>query len=270
MRHLITGNEGFIKYVVLENEPKPEFKHPLLHEFSTRGRGGSDSQTYSDRSLDSSLYRTRTHVREIILGNIVSQPKKLNATLSPFADISQKYVPAFLTLTFADRDISADGVLTLTGRFFDKLGKKLNYEVPYLAVVELHKSGVPHVHCVVFALPYRNLVMERTTRFLAGVWNRGYIDVRPLESGKKAAAYVGKYLTKEFLPPTGFNKRRYSASRNLGGFFKFSTSDPLLASQYLAKLTSSGDFTLSTSSSIQSSFFGSLQYYYYVLGDYID
>jgi len=266
MRHLITANEGFIKYVVMENEPKPDFQHDLLSEFqSDRRRGGADSETYSERSLDSSLYRTRSHVREIILGAIVAQPRKFNETLNKYSDHGSRFFPAFLTLTFADRDTRADSVLSLTGRFFDKLSTKLGYEVPYLAVVELHKSGVPHVHCVVFALPYRNILMERSTRFLATVWGRGFVDVRPLESGKKAANYIGKYLTKEYLPPTGFNKRRYSSSRNLSTFFKFATSDPLSAAQELAKLTGSDDFRLSTSISITSSFFGQIQYYYYVL-----
>jgi len=204
MRHLITANDGFIKYVVMENEPKPDFTHDLLSEFqSNRRRGGADSETYSDRSLDSSLYRTRGHVREIVMGNVVSQPRKFNSLLSRYADPSQRHFPAFLTLTFSDNPVSLRK--STFQKFMKRLRKYLDpLKVRYFMCGEYGEQfSRPHFHVCLFGwsppdlelISSNNGVPLFSSKIVSDLWGLGFVTVGHVTF--ESAAYVARYVMKK-------------------------------------------------------------------------
>lgn len=104
----------------------------------------------------------------------------------------------FVTLTFDWRHKVPEGSdpinwaqrqLTLYLKKVRKAGHKLRY----LAVFELHKSGLPHIHMLVHAIThikYRDLERD-------WVGENGFFHAKLVDGNKQAAAYVCKYLFKE-------------------------------------------------------------------------
>jgi len=66
-------------------------------------------------------------------------------------------------------------------------------DVEYLAIVEAHKSGEPHLH-ILFRGPY--LEQSKLSEWMADISNAPICDVRRVRNFAAAATYVAKYLTK--------------------------------------------------------------------------
>lgn len=72
-------------------------------------------------------------------------------------------------------------------KYFKRLRKR-GHEIRYIFVTEKHKSGLPHLH----GLIYGNI----TKRELEGSWNYGFTSIK-LVRDEKAIRYVTKYLAKD-------------------------------------------------------------------------
>lgn len=81
--------------------------------------------------------------------------------------------------------------------------------LPYVKVIELHKTGAPHLH-VALKAPY---IAQRT---LSRIWKEltgsPVVDIRAVKRSHGLAKYLAKYLTKATEGIEG--RRRWSASPN--------------------------------------------------------
>jgi hypothetical protein len=140
-------------------------------------------------------------------------------TLSPAAQ--------FQMMAKAANDIAAQGLeferlepedqfrerckpLTRECQLWLKRLRKQSGRLRYAIVVERHKTGLPHVHCLIHEVegqPIRH-------RVLAGAWHLGFVkfNLVAIDEKAKAAAYVAKYLAKSALTRVKASRRYGTAS----------------------------------------------------------
>lgn len=104
---------------------------------------------------------------------------------------------------FRARAAEASRELTL---WLKRIRKESEATLRYCLVVEAHKSGDPHWHCLVHEVPGGGSVKERTLR---QQWKLGFSKFTLIED-EGAAGYVAKYLSKSVLA-------RVRASIDYGG-----------------------------------------------------
>jgi len=116
--------------------------------------------------------------------------------------------PIFVTLTYRDNVKFRSRAQTDVGKFFRTLRRKYP-NLSYLYVFEKQRRGAYHAHVVIFSHTYIpiNDLEEAWPPIL------GSTNVRRVDSSKKTANYLGKYLGKD--ETNSENLRSYSRSRNL-------------------------------------------------------
>jgi len=123
---------------------------------------------------------------------------------------------AFVTLTFI-YDCTIEEAGRACARFVERY-KKAYPKVPisYISVSEKTKKGRWHYHLLVYNLPPETKSVERETRNLQRLFERGYVDIRFANRITKGiAGYMAKYMAKT-LYDEGFETRRgYNCSRNI-------------------------------------------------------
>lgn len=208
----------------------------------------STSNTASSRSIDISTKRTKQTIRELFSSN---KRRLLNSRQIR----GTRLTPAFFTLTFKPSfDIQPDTTLAEFGRFARKLKREFGTDISYISVVEIHKSGRPHIHAVISGIPKHILQTERQTRQIANIWGNGYIDIKLIQKPSLAVGtYIAKYISKDFIAVSQ-GKKRYVASRNLDFPIKYFVHNGNLDDfiQFIAKY----EYELSTCDYLQSPYFG--------------
>ena len=69
--------------------------------------------------------------------------------------------------------------------------RKAGHRFKYIVVFERHKSGHPHMHCLL-----HEVGDPITKRELQAQWPHGFTQMKIVADGRKAAYYVSKYLSK--------------------------------------------------------------------------
>ena len=91
------------------------------------------------------------------------------------------------------------------------LKRKFGSTVSFIAVMELHKSGYPHLHVLV----------DRYIRqeWISHTWNRlgggKIVFIEKVEDLRKIGWYLGKYLTKDMILSAPHGTRRVTTSRDI-------------------------------------------------------
>lgn len=122
----------------------------------------------------------------------------------------------FMTLTLDPRkiDSGADSVSYLRkcfSKFRVYLGRKYGKEkVSYISVIELHKSGLAHLHVLVGVYIPQQWISENWQRVGGG----RIVDIR-LVDVHNVSKYLSKYITKDLLLMVPAKKKRISTSRNI-------------------------------------------------------
>ena len=103
-------------------------------------------------------------------------------------------------------------------KFRVSLKRKLGKSVSFISVVELHKSGCPHLHALVDQYIPQAWISDAWSSLGGG----RVVYIERVKDLRKIGWYLGKYLTKEMLLSPAGASRRYSSSRNikLGSFEK--------------------------------------------------
>jgi len=131
------------------------------------------------------------------------------------SNLSEFDRPVFITLTYAENIED----LKLARKDFNSFATSLVYHfgkaVKYVCVPEFQKRGAVHFHTLFWGLPSVVVGEERHTRFLAGIWNRGFLDVCATDGNIKIAGYVAKYMEKSFLDERLKGMRAWTCSRNM-------------------------------------------------------
>jgi hypothetical protein len=119
----------------------------------------------------------------------------------------------FVTLTLDPRKIEGDAVRYLR-KVFNKwrvsLLRKFKCTVTYIAILEFHKSGIPHLHILIDRfIPQAWISSSWSVLGGGGIVDIRYVDVH------RIAHYLAKYLTKELLMSAPLRSRRVTTSRSI-------------------------------------------------------
>lgn len=85
----------------------------------------------------------------------------------------------------------------------------------YIAVPEFQKRGAVHFHALFWGLPESLCAEERSTRVVASLWKRGFVDVFLTDGSDKLSGYLAKYMSKSYADFRLRNFKAYRCSRNV-------------------------------------------------------
>ena len=119
----------------------------------------------------------------------------------------------FLTLTLDPSRIEGDPVRYLRfvfSKFRVYLLRKYGAPIKFIAVLEFHKSGIPHLHVLVDRYIPQEWISDSWSALGGGsIVHIKYVDVH------RIAHYLAKYLTKELLLSAPERSRRVTTSRSI-------------------------------------------------------
>jgi hypothetical protein len=142
-------------------------------------------------------------------------PKKAARYRHAIADRAGEHkLQRFMTLTLDPKKIDQDqDSVTYLRKCFAKFRVYLGREfekVSYIAIVELHKSGLAHLHVLVGVFIPQAWISENWQRVGGG----RIVDIRLVDI-HNVSAYLSKYVTKDLLLMVPARKKRISTSRNI-------------------------------------------------------
>ena len=119
----------------------------------------------------------------------------------------------FLTLTLDPSKIDGDPVRYLRGvfnKFRVSLLRKFGCSVTYIAILEFHQSGIPHLHVLIDRFVLQRWISESWSALGGGK----IVDIRSVDV-HRISHYLAKYLTKELLMSAPLRSRRVTTSRSI-------------------------------------------------------
>jgi hypothetical protein len=123
----------------------------------------------------------------------------------------------FMTLTLDPKKIpnGQDSISYLRdcfSKFRVYLGRKYDggTKVSYISIVELHKSGIAHLHVLIGVFVSQEWISESWQAVGGG----RIVDIRLVDI-HRVSAYLSKYVTKDLLLMVPAKKKRISTSRNI-------------------------------------------------------
>ena len=99
------------------------------------------------------------------------------------------------------------------------LKRKFKRSVSFIAVMEYHKSGVPHMHVLVDRFIKQSWISANWSRLGGG----RIVDIRYVADLETVGWYIGKYLSKDGILRVPKGVRRYSTSQDIKLFPKVET-----------------------------------------------
>ena len=119
----------------------------------------------------------------------------------------------FLTLTLDPSKIDGDPVRFLRevfNKFRVYLLRKYDCSIKYIAVLEFHESGIPHLHILLDRFVPQQWISQSWSALGGGrIVHIQLVDVH------RIAHYLAKYLTKELLMSAPERSRRVTTSRSI-------------------------------------------------------
>ena len=141
-------------------------------------------------------------------------PKKARRYKAAIRAIAEReQLNRFLTLTLDPRKIEGSPVRYLR-RVFNKfrvyLLRKYGSSIKYIAVLEFHKNGNPHLHILLDRFIKQQWISEKWSALGGGrIVDIKFVDVH------RISRYLSKYLTKELLLSAPPRSRRVTTSRGI-------------------------------------------------------
>jgi hypothetical protein len=175
---------SFTEYMVFKKEQK--FTRKFEFKAVKCSKRGND--VYNWRI--SKRFRELNALKEVIFFNPRENIKKTRGL--------------FVTLTFDPKTLRLDELWEHVGVAFNKWVSRLRSrygKIQVLRVWEAHKSGVPHIHALLFFESsdfgvFRHNGSWRIEEKASFEWECGFVDVEALRSFKEGVNYVTKYLGK--------------------------------------------------------------------------
>jgi len=99
--------------------------------------------------------------------------------------------------------------------FTQRLRRKKQSPILYIAVPEFQKRGAVHFHVLIWGLSDEEIIGERKTRELAQLWGQGFVDIRSTDGGDRLVGYLTKYMSKNLFDNRLRGQKAYTATRNL-------------------------------------------------------
>lgn len=172
--------------------------------------------TVNDKKDDCNIRRAKNRIKEVVLCN------------------DWDY---FMTLTLDKRKYDRYNLpkyIKDLSQFIRDLRKKLNRDIKYLLVPEMHKDGAWHMHGFIKGLCISDVELFKVDskipfyikdklekgqlvyRWLDYEKKFGFCDLEPIRDKERASSYVTKYVTKDLgTGVTDINAKMYYSSRGL-------------------------------------------------------
>ena len=128
----------------------------------------------------------------------------------------EKGLERFLTLTLDPRSIPNDTnacehIKKTWSKFRVYLQRKYKNSISYICVMELHKSGIPHLHVLID----RYIPQKWISKSWQGVGGGKIVFIEKLKEIKDIGKYLAKYLTKNMKENIPGKMRRITTSRDI-------------------------------------------------------
>jgi len=178
---------------------------PVLELFSYYGQPFEHGRSGTDPK-EQSLRRARANLR-----------RKINANAGQWWDEKEgkRYVPLFVTLTFAEnvQDIPTANkeFMLFVKRFNWSVFRSRKAHLKYVTVVEFQERGAIHYHSIFFNCLFVPQLIERLTN----IWGNGRVNFSSIRHVKNVGAYMVKYMTKEMHDQRLKGKKTYFSSQGL-------------------------------------------------------
>jgi hypothetical protein len=91
------------------------------------------------------------------------------------------------------------------------LKRKLQERVEYIAVMEYHKNGMPHLHALLNQYIPQPWIKSAWSRLGGGT----IVDIRKLVDGENIGRYLAKYMSKDVILSAPKGTRRFMTSRGI-------------------------------------------------------
>ncbi len=122
--------------------------------------------------------------------------------------------PLLLSLTYEENMKDIHTAYKDLKSFIQALRYKFGKAFKYIAVPEFQKRGAVHFHALFWKLPITTR-QEKKDRVIAGMWGKGFIDVKETDGNQKISGYLAKYMAKAFTDRGLKNQKSYVSSRNV-------------------------------------------------------
>jgi len=147
-------------------------------------------------------------------------PESIRRSISNFkrlvrANLGESEIPILASFTYAENMQSIEFARKDFNAFARALRGSFGSNVRYIAVAEQQRRGAIHFHSLLWGLPAGVVGTERTTRLVARLWGKGFVDLVQTDGSPKLSTYLAKYFTKQFQSPLFFGKKAYITSRNI-------------------------------------------------------
>jgi hypothetical protein len=167
---------------------------------------------------DGEIYEYQKHETKL-LGDVCGAKQKLldSINVNVKTAIDSGFFPRFLTLTVQENCLDREKIFYWFSLFRQLKIFVENFGTKYTLVLEHQKRGALHCHLIIYEppkkfLPYAALGDAWTS--CVGSTQRLQIRIEKIDNPLNIAAYLGKYITKEFLEvPKG--KKVYTSSQGL-------------------------------------------------------
>jgi len=157
--------------------------------------------------------------------------------------------PILASLTYAENFKDIRGAWQDFRAFIVSMRGEFGSQFSYVAVPEFQKRGAVHFHALFWGLPTGTVEVERSTRVVAGIWGKGFVDLTHTDGDPKIAGYIAKYMSKAYLDPRLCHLKAFTCSRNIQrplsqtvgliwpilDDYKLSTETPIKTTTYVTK-----------------------------------
>jgi len=185
-------------------------RNPIISE---RSRGSNKSRTNNTVVADDVLDCEQSEVTKARREDSARRTELAFRRLI-LANLRDVEFPVLVTLTYAE--LQADiGVARKDFANFQKRASRIFKNWKYICVPEFQKRGAVHFHAMCWGIPESVVRHERSTRLVAELWGKGFVDLKRTDGSFKLAYYLAKYLGKAHIDSRLFGKRAYSASKNI-------------------------------------------------------
>jgi hypothetical protein len=157
------------------------YERPLIYGLSSNNRAGRSVKADDDRSTvirSGTLRKAKVTIRNLI-----------NSNVGRFEDEDhRKFIPKFLTLTFAENETDLNRANKEFRNFIRRLSYKLGNDIKYIGGIEFQDRGAIHYHIVLFNCPF--IPVKDFYR----IWGLGDVTIKALNDVDN----LGVYVTKRF------------------------------------------------------------------------
>lgn len=139
--------------------------------------------------------------------------------------------PLLITLTYRENQEDIDVGRRDFRNFALRATRRFGRGTKYIVVAEFQERGAIHFHALFWGLGESLADTERSTRLVASLWGKGFVDIIKTDGHPKIATYMSGYFKGIFVDPRLKGRKAYIASKNVSR--PIYIRDAILAPHYM-------------------------------------